>query len=79
MPFPSNRMNSTSAGVHAKYTLPFYSDLSVVAGADYVLNGIEVSSGNEILRGRNVGQATTFSVGAYYAFYVKHTSKSSKK
>lgn len=66
MPFPSNRMNSTSAGVHAKYTFPFYSNLSVVAGGDYVLTG------------RNVGQATDFSIGCFYAFYVKHTSKSSK-
>lgn len=78
MPFPSNRMNSTSAGVHAKYTFPFDTHLSVVGGGDYVLNGVEISNGNQILRGRNVGQATTFSVGAFYAFYVKHNSKSSK-
>jgi hypothetical protein len=66
MPFPSNRMNSISVGPHVKYTFPFYSNLSVVAGGDYVLHG------------RNVGQATDFSFGAYYAFYVKHKSKSSK-
>jgi len=66
MPFPSNRMNSTSVGVHAKYTFPFYSNVSVVAGGDYVLTG------------RNEGQATTFSIGAFYAFYVKHHSKSTK-
>jgi hypothetical protein len=79
MPFPSNRMNSTSAGIHAKYTFPFYSNLSVVAGGDYVLNGISTGNGNHILGGRNVGQATTLSFGAYYAFYVKHNPKSSKK
>jgi hypothetical protein len=66
MPFPSNRMNSTSVGPHVKYTFPFDTHLSVVTGGDFVLAG------------RNVGQATTFSFGAYYAFYVKHNSKSFK-
>ncbi|HLY71953.1 MAG TPA: hypothetical protein VKR53_19600 [Puia sp.] len=65
MPFPSNKMNSNSIGIHAKYTLPFYTHVSVVAGSDYVLSG------------RNVGQATDFSLGAFYAFYVKHNSKNS--
>ncbi len=66
MPFPSNRMNSTSVGPHVKYTLPFNTHLSIVGGADFVLAG------------RNVGQATTFNAGAFYAFYIRHNSKSSK-
>jgi hypothetical protein len=77
MPFPSNRMNSTSVGPHIKYTLPFNTHLAVVGGADFVIGGIKVF-GDHILTGRNVGQATTFSFGAYYAFYVNHGSKSSK-
>jgi len=40
------------------------------------LSGIKINN-NYILRGRNVGQATTFSLGAFYAFYVKHNSKNS--
>ena len=66
MPFPSNKMNSTSAGIHAKYTFPFYPNVSIVAGGDYVLTG------------RNVGQATNLNIGCFYAFYVKRNSKSSK-
>jgi hypothetical protein len=76
MPFPSNRMNSTSAGVHLKYTFPFYTHLSIVAGADQVLGGINFF-GNHLLMPRNVGQATTLSFGAFYAFYVKHNPKNS--
>jgi hypothetical protein len=67
MPFPSNKMNSTSLGVHAKYTFPFETRVSIVGGGDYVLTG------------RNAGQASALSVGCFYAFYVKHNSKSSKK
>ncbi len=76
MPFPSNKMNSTSLGVHAKYTLPFYTHVSIVAGADQVLGGVKVF-GKNILMPRNVGQSTTLSLGAFYAFYVKHNSKNS--
>jgi hypothetical protein len=66
MPFPSNRMNSTSIGVHAKYTLPFEIHFSIVLGGDQVLTG------------RNVGQATDFNLGCYYAFYVKHHAQTPK-
>lgn len=65
MPFPSNRMNSTSIGAHVKYTLPFDTHLAAVAGIDYVL------------KGRNVGQATTFNVGAFYALYLSKKEKNS--
>jgi len=63
MPFVSNRMNSTSVGAHVKYTLPFDTHLAAVAGADYVIHG------------RNVGQATTLSIGAFYAFYTSQKEK----
>jgi hypothetical protein len=59
MPFVANTMNSTSAGVHVKYTMPFDPHLSANGGVDYVLTG------------RNVGQTLGLYLGAYYAFYVK--------
>ena len=54
--FPSNRMNSTDLAVHVKYTLPFYTHVSIDA------------VGNHVLTGRNVGQATGFMIGVYYVF-----------
>ena len=58
MPFPSNKMNNTSLGVHLKYTLKQFTNLSLLAGA------------NTTVAGRNVGQANVFSAGAFYVFYV---------
>lgn len=57
MPFSSNRMNATMAGVNIKYTLPKMTNLSLLGGFNYTLAG------------RNVGQTTSFNVGAFYAFY----------
>jgi hypothetical protein len=54
MPFVSNRMNFSRAGLWAKVPLPKHRDLSVVAGYSYVLNG------------RNVGQSSTVIVGLMY-------------
>lgn len=59
MPFPSNRMNATSVGLHLKYTLKQHTNLSLLAG------------GNATLRGRNMGQANMFNAGVFYAFYFK--------
>lgn len=59
MPFPSNRMNATMLGVALKYTLPSHVNLSFLAGANYTLAG------------RNMGQASSYNVGAFYAFYFK--------
>ena len=58
MPFPSNKMNSTDVGVNFKYTLPKWVQLSILGGASYVVAG------------RNVGQSTSYHIGAFYAFYV---------
>ena len=58
MPFPSNKMNATSVGVAFKYTLKKIRGLSLVGDASYVVAG------------RNVGQATSFSGGIFYAFKV---------
>jgi hypothetical protein len=59
MPFVSNRMNATSVGAHIKYTFPFDTHISVVGGSNYVVAG------------RNVGQALDFSIGGFYALYLK--------
>jgi hypothetical protein len=61
MPFVSNKMNSTAAGMHVKYTLPFYAHVELIGDAGYVLSG------------RNVGQAAWFGAGAYYIFSLKKT------
>ncbi len=57
MPFPSNRMNSTMVGGNLKYTLPFFTHLAVLGGANYTVAG------------RNVGQSLVFNTGLFYAFY----------
>jgi hypothetical protein len=59
MPFPSNRMNATAVGVQLKYTLKSNTHLSLIGG------------GSTTITGRNMGQATAFNVGAFYAFYFK--------
>jgi len=56
MPFPSNNMDATSVGAHAKYYLPFARNVEVIGGADYVVHG------------RNVGQSLSFDAGLYYIF-----------
>lgn len=63
MPFVSNEMNSTMVGFNLKYTLPFFTHLAVLGGANYTVAG------------RNVGQAMAFNTGVFYAFYFgKHHS-----
>lgn len=62
MPFPSNRMNSTMVGANVKYTLKNFTNLSILAGANYTVAG------------RNIGQSTAFNAGFFYAFYFKNKS-----
>lgn len=59
MPFPSNRMNATTIGFALKYTVRSYTHLSLIAGSNYTLAG------------RNMGQATSYNAGIFYAFYFK--------
>jgi len=59
MPFVNYKYNMTNVGVHAKYTLPFYTHVELIAGGSYTVAG------------RNVGQATMFHVGGYYIFKFK--------
>lgn len=54
MPFPSNRMNMTTAGFNFKYEIAPVSGLSVTGGAGYTIAG------------RNVGQATAYNIGLFY-------------
>ncbi len=64
MPFVSNRMNSTMAGVNFKYSfINLLKGLELTAGGDYVLAG------------RNVGQSTTVHGGAYYLFNLSKNKK----
>jgi len=66
-PFPSNRMNSTAITAHVKYTFPFYTHVSIDA------------VGSQVVGGRNVGQATSFMIGAYYVFSFKSGQNSSSQ
>jgi hypothetical protein len=56
MPFPSNSMDMTTAGGLVKYSLEGAAGLELTAGANYVV------------KGRNVGQATTIFGGVLYVF-----------
>lgn len=66
IPFPSNKMNATSACVDFKYTLKKLHQLSIIGGGSYVLAG------------RNVGQSTSFYGGVFYAFNVTGADKKHK-
>ena len=66
MPFPSNRMNATVAGVNIKYVLKSLPQLSIVAG------------GNTTVAGRNMGQATTVYGSLFYVFDLSKKDKEVK-
>jgi hypothetical protein len=55
MPFPSNKMNSTTAGLNLKYEFKKLKGLSLISG------------GNHTIAGRNVGQSTAWYSGVFYA------------
>lgn len=67
MPFPSNRMNATTAGVNVKYNVRGVDGLSLIGG------------GNITLAGRNVGQASTINGGFFYIFDFTKKAKKSKQ
>ena len=64
MPFPSNKMNSTTLGANFKYTVTPKHNFFLVGGA------------NTTVSGRNVGQATGYYGGIFYVidFTPKKTS-----
>ncbi len=68
MPFPSNDMDATTAGVNLKYTFKFHTNLAVVGGVTHTLGG-------DFFGGRNVGQATGYNAGIFYAFYLNKKDK----
>ncbi|RFM25922.1 hypothetical protein [Deminuibacter soli] len=63
MPFPSNKMNMTTAGFNVKYTLKAVSGLSLIGAGNYVVHG------------RNVGQALTLDAGIFYIIDFTRKSK----
>jgi hypothetical protein len=69
MPFPSNKMNSTTTGLHVKYSLKQVDGLSLNVDGDYTVAG------------RNVGQSKTFDAGVFYIldFSKKKTKNTSNK
>lgn len=64
MPFPSNRMNATTAGVNIKYVIPSLPQLSVVTG------------GSMTIAGRNMGQSTTVYGSLFYVLDLHREKKS---
>ena len=64
MPFPSNSMHSSKLGVNTKYYLKQVPGLSAITGY------------NQVISGRNVGQAKTWYAGFFYIvdFNKKNTS-----
>ncbi|HEX6431781.1 MAG TPA: hypothetical protein VF008_29020 [Niastella sp.] len=54
MPFPSNQMNATRLGIWVKHELQVIQGLSLIA------------TGNYVVTGRNMGQATTVGGGIFY-------------
>ena len=54
MPFPSNKMNMTTAGINLKYEFKKPRGLSFIGGSNYTLAG------------RNAGQSTAFYGGVFY-------------
>jgi len=67
MPFPGNTMNATRLGAWVKYELNKPQGLSIIA------------NGNYVIKGRNVGQATTIGAGIFQIidFNKKKTASSS--
>jgi len=70
MPFPSNKMNSTTVGVNVKYTFKNIEGLSLIGGGGYTVAG------------RNVGQSTMYNAGVFYVLDLtghKAASKTTSK
>ena len=67
MPFPSNKMNMTSAGLSFKLRPKALPDLTLIAEGYYTVAG------------RNVGQAKTVAASAFYILDFSHKKSSSKR
>jgi len=67
MPFPSNKMNATTAGVNIKYTPSFAPRLSLIGDGSYVISG------------RNVGQSLSIGGAIFYVMDLGRKSKPDTK
>lgn len=67
MPFLSNQMNASRAGVNIKYTVSNVDELSFIGNAMYTIAG------------RNVGQTTSISAGIFYVLDFTKKKRSSKE
>jgi hypothetical protein len=66
IPFVSNKMNATTLGLHIKYETNFVNGLSFVA------------DGMTTIAGRNIGQTSGFTVGAFYIMDFTKKKKDNK-
>lgn len=67
MPFPSNKMNATTAGINIKYNVRAVDGLALIGG------------GSITLAGRNMGQASSINGGAFYILDFSNKSKKTTK
>jgi len=67
MPFPSNKMNATLVGAHAKYNFKKVAGLSLLGGGSYTVAG------------RNVGQSTNYDIGVFYILNFSHKKTTTPK
>jgi hypothetical protein len=67
MPFPSNRMNMTTAGIHLKFEPRKLHGLSFIGGGNYTV------------KGRNAGQASSVYGGLFYVVNLAGKNKNSKE
>ena len=65
MPFPSNKMNTTSAGLNMKYYVNHVKGLSLTGGSDFTIAG------------RNVGEAASYNAGIFYILNYANSKKNS--
>ncbi|MDP3665641.1 MAG: hypothetical protein Q8R50_03100 [Sediminibacterium sp.] len=63
MPFPSNKMNATTAGINIKYNIQAVDGLALIGG------------GSITLAGRNIGQAGSINGGVFYILDFSHKAK----
>ena len=63
MPFPSNKMNMTRAGINLKVPVNKVNGLSIIANSFYTLQG------------RNVGQSLSGTIGVFYIFTLKRNAQ----
>lgn len=67
IPFVSNKMDATSIGLHIKYETNFVNGLSLIA------------DGMTTVAGRNIGQTSGYTVGAFYIMDFTKKAKSNAK